>query len=122
MILPLKDVENVSKEKGFRFGYSGLVIVIRGHEELFFEFNQSDLRDDCAITLLKILEPLKYLQESVIFGDDETEQAKAARAEHQLLQEARKSTDIGGDSHVPSTLRELGQERNFSYADIADVT
>lgn len=101
-------MENVSKEKGFRFGYSGLVIVIRGHEELFFEFNQSELRDDCAVTLLKILEPLKYLQESVIFGDDEAEQAKAAKAEHQLLQEARKSTDVGGDSHSPSTLRELG--------------
>ena len=102
-------MENVSKEKGFRFGYSGLVIVIRGHEELFFEFNHSDLRDDCAITLLRILEPLKYLQESVMFGDDEAEQAKAAKAEHQLLQEARKSTDIGGDSHLPSTLQDLGK-------------
>ena len=27
MVLPLKDIENVDKEKGFRFGYSGLVRV-----------------------------------------------------------------------------------------------
>ena len=101
-------MENVSKEKGFRLGYSGLVIVIRGHEELFFEFNQSDLRDDCTITLLRILEPLKFLQESVILSDDEAEQAKAAKAEHQLLQEARKSTDTRSDSHLPSKLQELG--------------
>ena len=103
-------MENVSKEKGFRLGYSGLVIVIRGHEELFFEFNQSDLRDDCTITLLKILEPLKYLQGSVILSDDEAEQAKAAKAEYQLLQEARKSTDTRSDSQLPSTLQDLGQE------------
>lgn len=55
MILPLQDIENVDKEKGFRFGYSGLVIVIRGHEELFFEFSRSEARDDCAVTLLQSL-------------------------------------------------------------------
>lgn len=55
MILPLKDIENVDKEKGFRFGYSGLVIVVRGHEELFFEFSRPDARDDCAVTLLQSL-------------------------------------------------------------------
>jgi sterol 3beta-glucosyltransferase len=48
LILPLKDIENVDKEKGFRFGYSGLVVVIKGHEEIFFEFGQPDTRDDCA--------------------------------------------------------------------------
>jgi len=53
MILPLLDVENVDKEKGFRFGYSGLVVVVRGHEELFFEFSRPDARDDCAVTLLR---------------------------------------------------------------------
>ncbi|ODV95268.1 hypothetical protein PACTADRAFT_50014, partial [Pachysolen tannophilus NRRL Y-2460] len=53
MILPFKDIENVYKEKGFRFGYSGLVIVIHGHEELFFEFGTSEARDDCETLLLK---------------------------------------------------------------------
>ncbi|KAI9874262.1 MAG: Sterol 3-beta-glucosyltransferase, partial [Watsoniomyces obsoletus] len=46
LILPLKDIENVDKEKGFRFGYHGLVLLIRGHEELFFEFNSAEHRDD----------------------------------------------------------------------------
>ncbi len=62
LILPLKDIENVDKEKGFRFGYSGLVVVIRGHEELFFEFGQVEARDDCAITLLQNLEASRYLR------------------------------------------------------------
>jgi len=89
MVLPLKDIENVDKEKGFRFGYSGLVIVIRGHEELFFEFGQSEVRDDCAITLLENLESMRYLQESGTLTQEDIEEAETAKAEHRMLQEAR---------------------------------
>uniref|UniRef100_A0A060T134 Sterol 3-beta-glucosyltransferase n=1 Tax=Blastobotrys adeninivorans TaxID=409370 RepID=A0A060T134_BLAAD len=55
MILPIVDIENVTKEQGFRFGYSGLVVVIRGHEELFFEFGSASTRDDCEIMILRQL-------------------------------------------------------------------
>ncbi|KAK5014387.1 Sterol 3-beta-glucosyltransferase, partial [Cryomyces antarcticus] len=63
LVVPLKDIYNVDKEKGFRFGYSGMVVVIRGHEEIFFEFGHSDVRDDCAITLLQRLEAVQHIQE-----------------------------------------------------------
>ncbi|KGQ00926.1 hypothetical protein PAAG_12396 [Paracoccidioides lutzii Pb01] len=89
MILPLKDIENVEKEKGFRFGYHGLVVIISGHEELFFEFNTADGRDDCAVTLHQNLESVRYLVESGLFAQQEKEEAEAAMAEHQMLQEAR---------------------------------
>ena len=89
MVLPLKEIENVDKEKGFRFGYNGLVIVIRGHEELFFDFNQSEVRDDCAVTLLHRLAADKHLQESGMLTKEDKEEAEAAKAEHQMLQEAR---------------------------------
>lgn len=56
MILPLHDIENVIKEKGFRFGYYGLVLIISGHEELFIEFSTLISRDDCEFILLKQLE------------------------------------------------------------------
>lgn len=59
MILPLSDIETVNKESGFRFGYFGLVLVIRGHEELFFEFSGSDSRDDCEIQILQDLDKFK---------------------------------------------------------------
>ncbi|QPG77239.1 hypothetical protein FOA43_004646 [Brettanomyces nanus] len=59
MILPLSDIENASKEKGFRFGYSGLVVVIHGHEELFFEFFSESARDDCECQLLRQIDVLK---------------------------------------------------------------
>ena len=112
LILPLKDIENVDKEKGFRFGYSGLVVVIRGHEELFFEFNLADIRDDCAITLIQNLETVKYLKESGLLSMEEKQSAEEASAEHRALQQARKEQD--GDEHdldLPKTTKELKGEQ-----------
>lgn len=75
MILPFRDVENVSKESGFRFGYSGLVIVIHGHEEIFFEFGAASNRDDCVDVIHKQLDLLHQRKKSVIGSDiDEAEQ------------------------------------------------
>lgn len=100
MILPLKDVENVEKEKGFRFGYHGLVIIIRGHEELFFEFNASDARDDCAVTLHQGLESVRFLAESGLLAKQEKDESDAAKAEHLMLQEARLGTIDSEDTQV----------------------
>lgn len=104
LILPLKDIENVDKEKGFRFGYSGLVVVVKGHEELFFEFGQPDARDDCCVTLLQNLETIRYLQESGLLTQEEEESAAWAVAEHKALQEARQeSRHHGHDLELPTT-------------------
>ncbi|OAX82526.1 hypothetical protein ACJ72_03124 [Emergomyces africanus] len=89
MILPLRDIENVEKEKGFRFGYHGLVVIISGHEELFFEFNTADGRDDCAVTLHQNLESIRYLVESGLLAQQDREEAEAAMAENLMLKEAR---------------------------------
>lgn len=85
MILPLKDVENVDKETGFRFGYSGLCLVVRGHEELFFEFSRPETRDDFAVTLLRSLETTKALDETGILSPEEQIEASAAKAEYDSL-------------------------------------
>lgn len=98
MILPIKEIENVEKEKGFRFGYQGLVLIIRGHEELFFEFNDSDSRDDCAVTLHQRLESMRYLEQSAVLAPSEKEEADRARAEHQLLQEVSRDPLVEDDS------------------------
>ncbi|KAI0906480.1 hypothetical protein F4823DRAFT_75245 [Ustulina deusta] len=89
LILPLKDIETADKEIGFRFGYSGLVVVIRGHEELFFEFSQVDVRDDCAVTLLRSLETTRYLREAGQLEGDPPEEGDEALAERDALDEAR---------------------------------
>ncbi|KAJ6166492.1 hypothetical protein N7470_001939 [Penicillium chermesinum] len=108
MILPLKDIENVDKEKGFRFGYHGLVVIIRGHEELFFEFNTADGRDDCAVTLHRNLSEVKFLAESGILAEEEREEVEAAKAEHAMLQEAR--LDNPGEHEAHPSLREDSSE------------
>lgn len=89
MILPLHDIENVEKEKGFQFGYHGLVVVVRGYEELFFEFNTADARDDCAVTIIRQLEPVKLLVESGLLSQPESDESEAAQTEHRMLEEAR---------------------------------
>lgn len=89
LILPLKDIETAHKEKGFRLGYSGLTIVIRGHEELFFEFSQVDVRDDCTVTLLQSLETNRYLREAGILHQEDHEEEDQAMAERDALKSAR---------------------------------
>jgi sterol 3beta-glucosyltransferase len=89
MILPLKDIENIDKEKGFRFGYSGLVLTIRGHEEIFFEFGSIDTRDDCAVTLLRNINDVRVSSQSGVLSEAEQHEAEAAKLEHQILHAAR---------------------------------
>lgn len=101
LVLPLRDVENVEKENGFRFGYSGLVVVIRGHEELFFEFGKAEIRDDCAITLIQNLEAIRYLRESGLLGEEEMQSAEAAVAERDALAEARQEEHPAHEVKLP---------------------
>lgn len=101
LVLPLKDIENADKEKGFRFGYAGLVIVIKGHEELFFEFNGADVRDDCAVTLLQSLETRKALKESGVLDQDEHMEEEDAMAERDALKEARQDEFPGHELKLP---------------------
>lgn len=100
MILPLKDIENVDKENGFRFGYHGLVVIVCGHEELFFEFSTSDSRDDCAVTLHQNLESIKFLMESGLLAEQERDEVEAAKAEHRMLEEARLDNPEDQGSHT----------------------
>ncbi|CAN8104902.1 unnamed protein product [Discula destructiva] len=89
LILPIEDIENVSKSNGFRLGYSGLVITIRRHEELFFEFGDKEHRDDLAVFLHRGIENRTFLQGSADAGDEANEEAERAIAEQKALEAAR---------------------------------
>ncbi|KAI1411609.1 glycosyltransferase family 1 protein [Hypoxylon sp. FL1857] len=101
LILPLKDIETAEKEKGFRFGYSGLVVVIRGHEELFFEFNKAEIRDDCTVTLLRNLETTRYLREIGKLDQEDQEDADEAIAERDALNAARLQENTEHELKMP---------------------
>ncbi|SRR6266702_1099030 len=44
MILPIRDILSTETSKAFRFGHYGLIVIVKGHEELFLEFSQQDRR------------------------------------------------------------------------------
>lgn len=94
LVVPYRDVLTANKEKGFRLGFPGMVLVIRGHEELFFDFNSGALRDDCLVTILRGLDVTKSTLESVILTEDEELDAGAAAAEHDLLEGVRKRSSL----------------------------
>lgn len=52
MILPLHEVIAVQKAKPLRFDFSGMVLVVRGHEELFFEISSTRKRDDLLAVIV----------------------------------------------------------------------
>lgn len=101
LILPIRDIENVTKSSGFRLGYAGLVVVIRGHEELFFEFGDVALRDNLAVFLLKGIETAKSLRDSQGMDSDEQEEADNAVAEHEALEKARHEEFPGHELTLP---------------------
>ncbi|KAL2179525.1 glycosyltransferase family 1 protein [Thermothelomyces heterothallicus CBS 202.75] len=117
LILPLRDIENVDKEKGFRFGYAGLVVVIRGHEELFFEFHKAEIRDDCTITILQSLEAMRYLPESDIPDGVDSEEAQAAVAEHVALQKARDEEFADHDVRLPREAPSISETPTILFDD-----
>ncbi|KAH9869331.1 Sterol 3-beta-glucosyltransferase [Plenodomus lingam] len=111
IILPMKDIENVNKEKGFRLGYYGLAIVIRGHEELFFEFGKAEYRDECAITVLRILENTKYLEDDQSSSSGVDSNDEAAKAEHDLLQQAREDNNVDKTKNLSEIVRAAADDR-----------
>jgi sterol 3beta-glucosyltransferase len=92
-----KNIVNLEKEKGFRLKFPGMVVVIRGSEEIFFDFSTFNLRDSCVVTVLKGLDSIHAMEESMLSTQDERLDAEEAEAENVLLQEARKDSNADHD-------------------------
>ncbi|KAI0786102.1 glycosyltransferase family 1 protein [Abortiporus biennis] len=59
MMLPLRDILSTEPSKAFRFGHYGLVVIVRGHEELFFEFSDDERRQSFAKLLEQQIENIQ---------------------------------------------------------------
>ena len=64
MIIPIRDLYGLKAQKAFRFGHSGLIIVIKGHEELFLEFSSSKRRQACVTLLEERMEQVRLSSQS----------------------------------------------------------
>ncbi|KAF7792479.1 hypothetical protein EIP86_003520 [Pleurotus ostreatoroseus] len=60
MILPIRDVLSTEPCKAFRFGHHGLVVIVRGHEELFFEFSEESKRSAFSKLLEKQIDEVRH--------------------------------------------------------------
>lgn len=98
----------MDKEKGFRLGYQGMVVVIRGREEIFFEFGKQAHRDDCTITILRALDPVTSPKESLILTEGQHKTADVAAAENLLLQVAREESHDEVDDTIPRNIYQSG--------------
>ncbi|KAG8923804.1 Sterol 3-beta-glucosyltransferase [Tulasnella sp. 418] len=59
MIIPIRDIISSESSRAFSFGHHGLVVIIKGHEELFFEFSSTERRGTCAELLEKQLDEFR---------------------------------------------------------------
>ena len=74
MILPIRDILSTEPTKAFRFGHHGLVVIVRGHEELFFEFADEFRRASFVRLIEKQIEDVRRR-----CGTHETLQTSGAR-------------------------------------------
>lgn len=51
MIVPIRQLYGMKAQKAFRFGHHGLIVIIKGHEELFLEFHSTRRRDELMALL-----------------------------------------------------------------------
>jgi len=105
MIIPLKDIENVHKQKGYAPGFHGLVAVIKSREELFFEFTQSKDRDECASMLLEMIERCENndLSEQITALKERVEKD---RLDHLALERAHKKHHSDVDRPPPENVNQ----------------
>lgn len=92
MILPYKAIESVVKKQSHLSSTYGLVLSIKGQEELFFEFREQDSRDDCAMFLYRQIEAVRNLEQSSLVNPHERARVEAAKAEHELLSKLRRNS------------------------------
>lgn len=66
MTLPIRDILATEKSRATRFGHHGLVVIVKGHEELFFEFGGEDKRDAFVMLLNRQMDDV---QRRLALGD-----------------------------------------------------
>ena len=58
-MLPIRDILAIEKTRATRFGHHGLIVIIKGHEELFFEFSFEDRRSAFVALLERQMEVIR---------------------------------------------------------------
>lgn len=81
MIVPVSQLFGMKAQKAFRFAHHGLVVIVKGQEELFLEFHSSKRRDACQILLEERMDAYR-------------EKTEAARALQAAVPEEPRSDEV----------------------------
>ena len=96
MVLPIRDILTLEKSKAYRFGHHGLVVIIKGHEELFFEFSSSDKRSAFYELLNRQMEDSRRRALSA-----DTQALIARKQDHVILEELEPASLFGEENPKP---------------------
>ncbi|KAL9935558.1 hypothetical protein V8E36_005906 [Tilletia maclaganii] len=99
MMLPLVDIIGVASNRAYRYGHWGMVVMIRGHEEIFFEFSSVNEQKLCISTIEHQIETLHRT-------------GNAQRDVQPTIQDAAKSP--GAERSDAFLLRDLGERLDWS--------
>lgn len=94
MLIPFSDIVSASRHQAFRYGYHGLVVTVRGHEELFLELSTSTLRDELLALIDLQLENGKKIANTRVDPDDGSEEHSHALILKDLSERIDCSTDL----------------------------
>ncbi|PCH33350.1 glycosyltransferase family 1 protein [Wolfiporia cocos MD-104 SS10] len=94
MILPIADVLSTEKSKAFRFGLHGLIVIVKGHEELFFEFADEERRTAFVQVLERQMEAARRSS-----GSGDAQSPRIGQHDALILEEfgPRPSTEASGE-------------------------
>lgn len=103
MIIPIRDLYGLKAQKAFRFGHSGLIVVIKGHEEVFLEFSSSKRRKACVTLLEELMEEVRIRSER---GEIDLDDLDEDRIHTRIMEDLDESAPVnskgtGGMDSVP---------------------
>ena len=108
MMLPVADIISVGRHRAFQPGHHGLVVVIRGHEEIFLEFPSEAERD----TVSKIVEDQL---EALMLGEER--EVSRAKGDDLILRDLTEKLDADVASPGQTTSQSFGERGSVASTD-----
>lgn len=90
-MVPIRDLYGLKAQKAFRFGHSGLIVVIKGHEEIFLEFSSAKRRRACVALLEQRMEEVRQQAEG---GPSDVVEIDAQKLETRIMEDLDESTPV----------------------------
>src|SRR3954469_19278783 len=97
MMIPIRDILSTKPHRAYRIGHAGLLLILRGHEELFLEFSSKERRHHCVTALEAQIEEVQRLAKE----DERAGRTRAHTREAVILEELDHSISSDGQPQPP---------------------